>query len=49
MMGGRSLSSSDNFVIDPQYFDSLPQEQKETIGQFYIDTVISNVENHDDE
>ncbi len=33
------LGSCDNFVIAPQYYDSMSQERKEAIGQFYIDTL----------
>lgn len=43
------LQSCDNFVMDPQYYDSMPQERKEAICQFYVDTVLSNAEDHDDE
>ncbi|MDY6953310.1 MAG: hypothetical protein SWE60_17515 [Thermodesulfobacteriota bacterium] len=43
------LQSCDNLVIDPQYYDSMSQEQKEAIEQFNIDTVNSNIEDHEDE
>ncbi len=33
------LGSCDNFVIAPQYYDSMSQERKEAIEQFYVDTI----------
>ena len=33
------LESCDNFVIAPAYYDSMPQESKEAIAQFYVDTI----------
>lgn len=43
------LQSCDNFVIDPRYYDSMPQERKAAIFQFYVDTSFQNAEYHEDE
>lgn len=43
------LQSCDNFVMDPQYYESMPQERKSAICQFYVDTILENAEDHEDE
>ena len=43
------LQSCDNFIIHPLYYDSMQGEQKKAICQFYIDTVLSNAEDYEDE
>jgi hypothetical protein len=43
------LQSCDNFVIAPQYFDSLSQDARDALCTFYVDTIIENAENHEDE
>jgi hypothetical protein len=42
------LQCCDNFVIDPQYYDQLPQESKNALVQFYVDTLETNAEEHED-
>ncbi len=43
------LQSCNNFVMDPQYYDLMSQDQKYSICQFYVDTVLSNAIDHEDE
>jgi hypothetical protein len=43
------LHSCDNFVMVPSYYDSLPQDQKDAICQFYVDTIQVNAEDHEDQ
>ena len=43
------LQSCDNFVMVPSHFDSMPQEQKDALGQFYVDTIQVNAEDHEDQ
>ena len=43
------LQSCDNFVIDPQHYDSMSQERKDAICQFFTDTILKNAESHEDE
>ncbi|MDX1969638.1 MAG: hypothetical protein SFV23_20860, partial [Planctomycetaceae bacterium] len=43
------LQSCDNFAIDPKYYDSLSQQRKDAICQFYVDTIQENAEDHEDE
>lgn len=42
------LQSCDNFVIDPQYYDSMPQDRKDAICQFYVNTILETAEDHED-
>ncbi len=42
------LQSCDNFVISPQYFDSLTPDAKVAIGSYFVDTIIKNAVNHED-
>lgn len=43
------LQSCDNFIITPQYYDLMPQDRNYAICQFYVDTVLSNAEDYEDE
>jgi hypothetical protein len=43
------LQFCDNFVIDPEYYDSMLQEQREAIERFYIVTAFSNNEDYENE
>jgi hypothetical protein len=43
------LQSCENFVIAPRYYDSLPQESKDALLRFFIDSIQHNAENHEDE
>ena len=43
------LQSCDNFVIEPQYYDSLSQDRKDTLCQFYVNTIFGNEEEHEDQ
>lgn len=42
------LQSCENFVMAPQYYDSMSQERKHAICQFYVATALSNAEDHED-
>ena len=42
------LQSCDNFVMSPKYFELMPQDQKDAICQFFIDTILRNAEDHED-
>ena len=37
------LELCENFVIAPVYYDAMPQERKEAISQFFVDTISSEV------
>jgi hypothetical protein len=43
------LQSCDNFVMVPSYYDSLPQASKDSLHQFYVDTLFANAEDHENE
>jgi len=43
------LQSCDNFVIAPDYYASLPQERRDAICRFYVDTIVEDAEDHEDE
>lgn len=43
------LQFCDNFVIDPQHYNSMPKEQKKAIDRFYIGTAFSNNEDYENE
>lgn len=43
------LQSCDNFVLDPHYYESLPQERKDAMCDFYVETILANAEEHEDE
>lgn len=43
------LQSCDNFVIAPQYYEAMPQDQKDVICRFYVDTIIHNREDYEDQ
>jgi hypothetical protein len=43
------LQSCDNFVMAPTYYNSLTQERKDAICQFYVETIVENAEDHEDE
>jgi hypothetical protein len=43
------LQSCDNFVMVPSYYDSLPQASKDSLHQFYVDTLFANEEDHENE
>ena len=42
------LESCENFVIAPQYYDSIPLERKDAICQFFTDTMFKNAVDHED-
>lgn len=42
------LQFCENFVIAPKYYDSLTQERKDAIQEFFIDSVQQNAENRED-
>ena len=43
------LQSCDNFVIDPQYYDAMPQEdRKDAICEYYVETIQKNAGDHED-
>ena len=33
----------------PTYYDALTQDRKDAIRQFYVDTILENAEDHEDE
>lgn len=43
------LQSCDNFVMAPTYYDALTQDRKDAICEFYVDTILENAEDHEDE
>jgi len=43
------LQSCDNFVIAPTYYNALTQERQDAICQFYVETIVANAEDHEDE
>ena len=43
------LESCENFVIAPQYYDSMLPERKEAICQFFTNTMFKNSVDHEDE
>lgn len=43
------LQSCDNFVMVPSYYDSLPPANKDSLHQFYVNTLFANLEDHEDE
>jgi hypothetical protein len=43
------LQSCDNFVIEPQYYDAMPQDRKDAICDFYVNTILENAEGHEDD
>jgi hypothetical protein len=43
------LQFCENFIIDPQYYNSISQEKKIAIDQFYLDTMISNNDDYENE
>ncbi len=36
------LQSCDNFAIDPRYWESLPEDSRQAICQFFVDTIRDN-------
>lgn len=42
------LQFCENFIIAPKYYDSLTQERKDAIQDFFIDSVQQNAENRED-
>lgn len=43
------LQSCDNFAIAPKYYETLSQDHKDALCQFYVDTTQENAEDHEDE
>ncbi len=42
------LESCENFVISPQYYDSMPSERKEAICRFFTYTMFKNARDYED-
>jgi len=42
------LQCCDNFVIDPQYFDAMPQDKVAALRNFFVDTISKNAPAHED-
>jgi hypothetical protein len=43
------LQHCSNFVIAPSYYDALSQDCKDAICRFFVDTILRNAEDHEDE
>jgi len=43
------LQSCDNVALAPKYHDSLSQDRKDALCQFYVDTIQENAEDYEDE
>ena len=43
------LQCCDNFVIDPMYYDSLSQVQKDVVSDFFVSTITKNADDIEDE
>ena len=43
------LQSCDNFVIAPTYYDALTKDRKDATCQFYVETILENAEDREDE
>ena len=43
------LQHCSNFVIAPSYYDALSQDCKDAICRFFVDTILDNAEDHEDE
>jgi len=43
------LQCCDNFVLAPTYYEALTQDRKDSLRQFYVDTILENAEDHEDE
>ena len=49
MLSRLILQSCDNFVLAPKYYDSLTQDHKDVICQFYVDATLKKAGDHEDE
>ena len=43
------LQSCDNFALAPKYYNSLSQDRKDALCEFYVETIQDNAEEHEDE
>lgn len=43
------LQSCENFVINPQYYDQLPEDRKNALCRFFVITARQNADDHEDE
>jgi len=43
------LQSCDNFVLAPAFYDSLSQDRKDVLCQFFVDTILESAEAQEDE